>query len=148
MTARRVTLKPTDPLDEVRGKLAGDVVLRFEVTKALWMSANDRMHWAQKAKRTKALRLLGHVTAKQADAIDLGTCHVAAFIGYPRNGKADPANAAPTIKALIDGITDAGAWPDDDHVNVIGPTYLRDKGSGQVGVHTVRLVMTPQEVPW
>jgi hypothetical protein len=52
----------------------------------------------------------------------LGTTHVAAFIGYPRNGKADPANAAPTVKALIDGMVDAGVWPDDDSTYVIGPT--------------------------
>ena len=45
-------------------------------------------------------------------------------------------------------MVDAGAWPDDDSTYVIGPTYLRDKASGQAGVHTVRLVMTPQEVPW
>lgn len=32
---------------------------RIEIPKSLWMSANDRMHWAQKSKRTKALRQFG-----------------------------------------------------------------------------------------
>lgn len=120
----------------------------FVINKSLWLSANDRMHWAPKSKATKYLRQYGWAIATNEGAQDLGPCHVAAFIGYPRGGKADPANAAPTVKALIDGMTDAGVWPDDDHTHVIGPTYLRDKSSGKAGVHTVRLVMTPQEVPW
>ncbi len=86
---------------------------RIEVPKSLWISANDRMHWAQKSKRTKALRQQAKEFALEHGIRDLGTTHVAAFIGYPRGGKADPANAAPTVKALIDGFVDAGAWPDE-----------------------------------
>ncbi len=123
--------------------------LLFTIPADLWLSANQRMHWAPKSKATKALRHLGWLTTPATLAIaNIGPCHVAAFIGYPRGGKADPANAAPTVKALIDGLVDAGVWPDDDHTHVIGPTYLRDKSSGKAGVHTVRLVMTPQEIPW
>lgn len=122
--------------------------LTFEIPPELWMSANDRTHWAAKARSTKQLRSLGFIGARAKKVRDLGTCHVTAWIGYPRNGKADPANASPTVKALIDGITDAGAWPDDDHTHVIGPTYLRDPATKRPGIHTVRLVMTSQEVPW
>lgn len=122
--------------------------LAFTIPKSLWMSANDRPHWAVKMRQTRELRRLGMVTARNAGLSDVGTCHVAAFIGYPGNGKADPSNAAPTIKALIDGMTDAGVWPDDDHTHVVGPTYLRDPKTGQVGVHSVRLVLTTQEVPF
>jgi crossover junction endodeoxyribonuclease RusA len=121
----------------------------FTIPANLWLSANARRHWADTAKRTKALRQMGawnDYTASRTGS--LGTTHVAAFIGYPRNGKVDPANAAPTVKALIDGMVDAGVWPDDDSTHVIGPTYLRDKASGQAGVHTVRLVLTPQAIPW
>jgi crossover junction endodeoxyribonuclease RusA len=121
----------------------------FTIPADLWLSANDRRHWADKAKRTKGLRQLGYYELpNELLSANLGTTHVAAFIGYPRNGRVDPANAAPTVKALIDGMVDAGVWPDDDSTYVIGPTYLRDKASGQAGVHTVRLVLTPQDIPW
>jgi crossover junction endodeoxyribonuclease RusA len=121
--------------------------LHFEIPDAWWLSANDRRHWADKGKRTKALREMGRLNAIAAELPELSTTHVAAFIGYPRNGRADPANAAPTVKALIDGMVDAGVWPDDDSVHVIGPTFLRgDKAPP--GTHTVRLVLTPQEIPW
>lgn len=121
-------------------------VATFRIPHALWMSANDRMHWADKARRTKGLRVLGR-TCQELAKQD-GPTHVAAFIGYPRAGKADPANAAPTVKALVDGCVDAGVFPDDSSEWLIGPTYLRDKASGQAGVHTVRLVLTAQTIPW
>ena len=124
--------------------------LSFSIPSEWWLSANQRLHWAPKSKRTTYLRNLGAFVAV-ADELDgkrLGSTHVAAFIGYLRNGTADPANAAPTIKALIDGMTDAGVWPDDDSTHVIGPTYLRDPKSPTPGHYTVRLVLTSQEVPW
>lgn len=120
--------------------------LTLDIPRNLWMSLNDRHHWREKAKRTKALRCLAY--SRGGSTGRHGTSHVAAFIGYPRNGKADPANAAPTVKALIDGLVDAGVWPDDDSTWVLGPTYLRDGSSGQPGVYRVRLVITEQAVPW
>lgn len=122
--------------------------LTFTIPADLWLSANQRMHWAPKSKRTKTLRELGWIVAMGKIDEPQGPTHVAAFIGYLRNGTADPANSAPTIKALIDGMTDAGVWPDDDSTHVIGPTYLRDPKSPTPGHYTVRLVLTPQEVPW
>lgn len=116
-----------------------------DVPAALWLSMNQRLHWAEKGRRTRALRQLGSIVA--ANVPEHGTTHVAAFIGYPRNGKSDPANAAPTVKALIDGMVDAGVWPDDDSTFVLGPTYLRDVASGASGVYRIRLVLTDQEVP-
>lgn len=122
--------------------------LVFTIHPDWWLSANDRMHWAPKSKRTTYLRNLGHIIALSSKTPRHDTTHVAAFIGYLRNGKADPANAAPTVKALIDGMVDAGVWADDDSTHVIGPTYLRDPKSPTPGHYTVRLVLTPQEVPW
>lgn len=119
--------------------------LTFDIPRDLWLSHNQRLHWAEKARRTRALRLLAY--SKAGSVGPHGVSHVAAFIGYPRNGKADPANCA-AIKPLIDGMVDAGVWPDDDSTWVIGPTYLRDNASGQTGVYRVRLVITEQEVPW
>lgn len=122
--------------------------ITFTIPKSLWLSANDRMHWAPKSKATRDLRETGRRLALHEKLGPFGTTHVAAFIGYPRGGRVDPSNAAPTVKALIDGMTDAGVWEDDDSTHVLGPTYLRDKNTGQPGIHTVRFVITPQEVPF
>lgn len=122
--------------------------LAFTIPKSWWISANHRTHWAVKARATRDLRQLGATTVRKYGFEPVGTVHVAAFIGYLTGGKADPSNAAPTVKALIDGCTDAGLWPDDDSTHVIGPTYLRDPKSPTPGHYTVRLVLTSQEVPW
>lgn len=120
--------------------------LTFVIPKEWWLSANQRLHWAPKMRMTRELRRLGDIKGRSLKPRQ--TTHVAAFIGYLRNGTADPSNAAPTVKALIDGLTDAGVWPDDDSTHVIGPTYLRDPKSSTPGHYTVRLVLTEQKEPW
>jgi hypothetical protein len=122
--------------------------LTVYIPQAVWLSANDRLHWRPKAYRTAFLRDLGKDAATTAKIGKHNTTHVAAFIGYLRAGRADPANAAPTIKALIDGAVDAGVWDDDDSTHVLGPTYLRGPKSDRAGHYCVRLVLTDQEIPW
>ena len=77
-----------------------------------WLTANGRQHWREKARRTKQLRSRARLVAQGAPELD--RAEVLAVIRYPRNGRQDPANAAPTVKALIDGCVDTGMLPDDD----------------------------------
>lgn len=121
--------------------------LTFTIPRSLWLTANGRYHWADKARRTRSLRALAKKTALDFDLEPVGTVHVAAYIGYLTGGRADPANAA-VVKPLLDGLVDGGLLVDDDHTHVIGPTYLRDPKSPTPGHYTVRLVLTSQEVPW
>ena len=116
--------------------------LTLDIPDPEWMSSNDRSHWRAKARKTAALRHRAGWAAKQL-APTTGPVLVVAHIGYPRAGKADPGNAAPTVKAILDGLTDAGVWPDDDSTHVIGPDYRRDPETHLRGVHRVRLVITP-----
>lgn len=122
--------------------------LTFTIPADQWLSSNQRPHWAVKAKRTRWLRGLGQQRAMAECVEPVDVAHVAAFIGYTTASKADPSNAHPTVKALIDGMTDAGVWEDDDSTHVIGPTYLRGPKSPTPGHYTVRLVLTPQDIPW
>ncbi|WP_130865831.1 RusA family crossover junction endodeoxyribonuclease [Acidipropionibacterium timonense] len=69
---------------------------------------------------------------------------VIATIGY-RPGRADPNNATPTLKAIIDGMTDAGVWPDDSSEYVLGPDPRRDPIPPPTGYHTVTIAL--QETP-
>lgn len=122
--------------------------LTIDIPPQEWMSANDRMHWAQKAKRTKALRSRAAWLARQARLETDTPVLVVASIGYPRGGKADPGNAAPTVKAILDGLTDAGVWPDDDSDHVIGPHYTRGPKVDQKGYHAVTLTFHKQHIPF
>lgn len=125
------------------------MTLTIDVPPNEWLSANDRRgHWAAKAKRTKALRARGAWAARQQRLAVPTPVLVVADIGYPRNGKADPNNASPTVKAILDGLTDAGVWPDDDSEHVIGPLYRRGPKTGRQGWHTVTLTFTQQSIPF
>lgn len=63
-----------------------------------------------------AARLRGDLPSEPLDLV-----HVTAYIRWRDRRRRDPANWYPSVKALIDGFTDAGVWPDDDSGHVIGP---------------------------
>jgi crossover junction endodeoxyribonuclease RusA len=104
--------------------------LRFALPRAEVLTANQRLHWAQKARLTKDLRFLGKiVTAPHLDRLDPDDqaaafhdrAHLTVHVGWPDKRRRDVANISPTIKALLDGIVDAGLLPDDDDTHLIGP---------------------------
>ena len=112
---------------------------------------NDRLEWLQKlseqkvkkAQRTKVLKKQG-LTAKEVKAqvdeefakaiipepevhpeslFDKYSLRVVVF--SPTRRRLDPINLYPTVKAIVDGLTDAAWWPDDDynHMKEISFTY-------------------------
>lgn len=100
------------------------MTLRIEIPDAIWLSANLRLHWAEKARRTRWVRAMAKSAALRLPKYSKAV--VVAWIGYPRAGRADPSNAAPLVKAAIDGLVDAGVFPDDDSAHVIDGGYRRD----------------------
>lgn len=113
--------------------------LTFTIPNSRWLSSNQRLHWASKAKRTADLRAIGAMKAHLDGTRHTEPVHITAHIGYPTAGRADPANAYPTIKALIDGMVQAGLLVDDSHEWVAGPDMRRDPVKCERGHHTVRL---------
>ena len=123
--------------------------IEFDIPESQWLTANQRLHWAEKARRTRFLRTLARLEARRQHLLpSVGTVWVVAEIQYPGTGRADPANANPTIKALIDGMTDAGIWPDDDSKHLIGPDFRRTPGRAPKGVHRITLILIDQHVPF
>lgn len=112
--------------------------LVFWIPNDQWLSSNQRLHWAAKAKRTAWLRAMAHERAVSRMR-HTKPVHITAHIGYPTNGKADPANAHPTVKAIVDGLVQAGVLVEDSHEWVTGPDYRRDAKLAPKGMHTVRL---------
>lgn len=62
-----------------------------------------------------------------------GPIRIVAHIWKPRRGRYDPNNLAPTTKACVDGLVDAGVFVDDDHLHVHGPDH-RHGGIGDAGI--------------
>lgn len=114
-----------------------------------WMSSNDRDHRQLRAAKTAAVRQQAAWAAKAARLPRYDLVHVCAFIQYPTARRADPPNAWPTLKAALDGLTDAGVWADDDSTHVIGTEFRRDPGRTTVpGTYRIRLVLTDQAIPF
>ena len=117
----------------------------FTVPDNEWLSSNDRLHWAVKSRKTAELR--ERAQYQSLNALRAGTLKpafgrvlVTAGIQY-RTGRADPANAYPTIKALIDGMTDAGIWEDDSAKYLVGPDMRRVAGRPPKGTHTIAIMI-------
>ena len=86
----------------------------LDISRDEWLTQNQRLHWAQVAKRKKAIKQRARLEARrQGIQPRIGKTIATILVGYPSARRADPENAAPTIKACIDGLVDAGVLPDD-----------------------------------
>jgi crossover junction endodeoxyribonuclease RusA len=84
------------------------------------LTMNQRLHWAQKAKISRLWR----DAAAEAAAVLMvpddemqtyppGPSLVTVHLPVKGNRRRDPHNWFPTIKPIVDGLVDAGLWPDD-----------------------------------
>lgn len=92
------------------------------------VTANQRLHWAHKAKLTKALR--AHATVAAHRTPPLGKCKVSLTWFVNTKHRRDADNIVPTLKALCDGLVDAGVVVDDtpDLMVKTMPEIVYDKG--------------------
>lgn len=88
-------------------------------TKA-WINANHRYHWRVKAAMTKTWREeTGWLAAASLHPMD--QAQIICELSFADRQRRDPANWAPTAKACVDGLVDAGILVDDSHHYVTGP---------------------------
>lgn len=92
------------------------------------LSANDRDHWRKRAQLVRAWR---QHTFLLVAALNLGpqppsVVHLTLPVRDRR--RRDPMNYYPTLKAVVDGLVDAGCWPDDtpDYVRTVEPVLDPD----------------------
>lgn len=121
--------------------------LTIGIHKAIWLTANQRLHWSTRARRTRMLRAYAASESRIHGLAGrrLSPSIVTAMIGYPTNGRADPTNAEPTVKAIIDGLVDARVWDDDDHTHIPRTAFERDPTKTPKGIHTVTLIIQEQD---
>lgn len=101
------------------------------LTRSKLLSANDKMHWAARSRLTKQLRQWGYLLGREGEGVArLGLTHarVEVEFAYPDRRRRDRSNLAPTVKALMDGLIDAGLLPDDADRFLDGPhTVIADR---------------------
>lgn len=123
-------------------------MIAVEFPKSLFISANDRLHWAAKAKRVREIRNLAGLIARGHTPAPI-PCLVDVTIHRPKGGTLrDAENAAPTVKACLDGLRDAQVLAEDDRKHVVAVTYRiapKNRADDQYGIE---LNFIDQEVPW
>jgi crossover junction endodeoxyribonuclease RusA len=90
------------------------------------LNANERLHWAVRAKRTKALREWAGWEARRQRLPHCETIGVRVTVRpgvRTPTARFDPPNWAGTSKACIDGLVDARVVPDDGAPHVWAVTF-------------------------
>lgn len=109
-----------------------------------WINSNDRLFWMERSRRTRAWRDLAREQATTLFVPHLPAGYVVCELVFADRRRRDPANWAPTAKACIDGLVDAGVFPDDDYKHVTGPDMRIADPS--IATNTgVRLLIYPRE---
>lgn len=105
------------------------------LTRSKLITANDKPHWAARARLTKQIRQWGYLLGREGEGVArLGLTHarVEVEFAYPDRRRRDRSNLAPTVKALMDGLIDAGLLPDDADRFLDGPhTVIADHLAGK-----------------
>ena len=104
-----------------------------------WINANTREHWAVKAAKVRAWRA---ATAHHAMAGLVPPMTRVEIVAQPRwasRRRHDSSNIAPTVKACVDGLVDAGVLTDDSSRIVVSESY--QEGPPARGVARLRLIL-------
>lgn len=117
----------------------------IDVQKAYWWTQNKRGDWRAKYRRTSVVKRCAYLTYRSL--INSGKLkppakwpvHVTAIIHPLTHGRFDPENAAPMVKAILDAITQADFWPDDNARYVVGPDYRLGEPSTEKGVYHITI---------
>lgn len=95
------------------------------------ISSNDRLDPHTKAELTAYLRSLSTDIALETYEHPERTmfseerpCYIGVVICAPTSRRMDSPNWYPTVKALIDGLTDAGVFDDDNNKIITSMTFL------------------------
>ena len=109
--------------------MVDSMILDLPIPSAWWFTSNTKLHWQAKSRKTRSLRALARVEGKRVMGAArkrrpaFTKCKLAVKV-FPAREHFDPTNAAPMVKAIVDGLTDAGWWEDDDHDHIPEMTYI------------------------
>ena len=119
----------------MRGRRQVTVFIPAPPVERPWLATNRRDHHYARAKLVKLWRGRAFAEARATYARPL-TSPVAVHVvmHWPDHRRRDLDGGAPTAKACLDGIQDAGLIAGDDHRHVTRLTFTADPGSDEPGV--------------
>ena len=93
----------------------------FDLPQADMLSLNGRADRRTLSPRIRTLRMQARVMARAARCPSLERARLVAWVRFPDGRRRDLHNYMPTLKALVDGLVDAGLLPDDASRHLQGP---------------------------
>lgn len=97
---------------------------RFPIPREVVLNANQPIHHRVKGLHVKALRSMGETLGKACFENKFTKFTVDVYVYAPSKRRIDPPNMYPTVKPLIDGMTDANIWEDDDHTHLTTMSFM------------------------
>jgi len=99
-------------------------VISLAISRDVLLTSNMRPHWAEKARKTRAIRDMAHVWARHYRPAKMQSATCVVEVQWPDNRHRDAANLEPTAKAAIDGIVgDYGLLPSDSDQHLKKVTF-------------------------
>lgn len=112
----------------------------IDIPTSWWLTSNQRMHWPEKARRTRVIRNVAGFVALRSGLHPVERATVTVWVGYPSTRRQDPANASPAAKAAIDGIVATRRLlADDDAEHLTAVTFRRDEPTWRKGWYRLRI---------
>lgn len=119
-----------------------EIVLTFPIPNGAILNANMPINFRVKAFKIKALRDLSYGLGTDLHIPKFKKCDIKIVVFPPSARRIDPPNFYPTVKPLIDGLTDANAWDDDDWKHLTSMTFLHGgEKSGIAQVYILKLII-------
>lgn len=87
------------------------------------LSANTRHHWSVNREVARTWRHAAATTAQHQGIPPIQRARVVVTFHKATSHRYDPGNLAPVSKAIVDGLVDAGVFPDDSHEYLVGPDH-------------------------
>ena len=107
--------------------MTGHGIIQFDPPTRL-LNLNGRQHWARRAADVRVWRRAAWAAGVQAihdgtATRETGFSTVAITLPVKGNLRRDPHNFVPTLKAVVDGLVDAGVFADDSvkHLRTLEP---------------------------
>lgn len=113
----------------------------LDIPEAWWLNSNQRLHRMVVADRTAYIREAAGLAFRHRKPVQ-PPVNAVAVIHTPTNGRFDPPNAWPTVKAMLDGMVDAGVLPDDNHKCIPFTGFKRGAKTGVKGRYRVSIFLT------
>ncbi|MDT0223484.1 hypothetical protein [Gordonia sp. AC31] len=101
------------------------------------LTPNQRLHWSVRARLTREIRETAGMCARSAKLPSLGRSEVTTVWFVPDRRRRDAGSLSLTTKAALDGLVDAGVWPDDNTTWVAQESYRieMDKSRPRIEIH-------------